>query len=173
LDLLYAAKSMSAMEHHFRERFIKTDRKATQVRRDMGAIKDQPAVLMADDDAEDCWLANEAFAESGKKVAFICVQDGLELMDYLAKQIAEDGSRGLPDLILLDLNMPRKDGREALIEIKADASLRHIPIVVLTTSEAEKDIAFTMKAGAESFITKPATFDDWVKTMKTLLVQWL
>lgn len=139
----------------------------------MGAMKDQPAVLMADDDAEDCWLANEAFAESGTQVAFFCVEDGLELMDYLAKHGAENGSRGLPDLILLDLNMPLKDGREALVEIKADASLKHIPIVVLTTSQAEKDIAFTMKAGAESFITKPATFDEWVKTMKSLAAQWL
>ena len=69
--------------------------------------------------------------------------------------------------------MPLKDGREALVEIKADASLKHIPIVVLTTSQAEKDIAFTMKAWAESFITKPATFDEWVKTMKSLAAQWL
>ena len=69
--------------------------------------------------------------------------------------------------------MPRKDGREALIEIKAEPALQHIPIVILTTSQDENDIAFTMKAGAESFITKPATFDEWVEMMKSLAESWL
>ncbi len=79
----------------------------------------QKTVLMADDDAEDCWLATEAFAKSGAKAAFSCVLDGVELMDYLSEHSRSDAKR-LPDLILLDLNMPRKDGWQAIIEIKAE-----------------------------------------------------
>ena len=132
----------------------------------------QQAVLMADDDAEDCLLATEAFAESGAGAAFSCVENGIELMNYLLER-ARSSPGELPQLILLDLNMPRKDGREALVEIKADPALQNIPIIILTTSQNEKDIAFTMKEGAESFITKPATFDEWVKIMKSLVKSWL
>ena len=133
---------------------------------------DQTAVLMADDDAEDCMLATEAFAQSGAKAAFSCVKDGVELMDYLSKCSRSD-AKSLPNLILLDLNMPRKDGRSALIEITSDPALQHILILILTTSKEEKDIAFSMKAGAKSFITKPATFDEWVEIMKSLAERWL
>jgi len=69
--------------------------------------------------------------------------------------------------------MPRKDGREAIIEIKAEPALKHIPIVILTTSKEEKDVAFSLKAGATAFITKPATFDEWVEIMKSLAESWL
>jgi CheY-like chemotaxis protein len=136
------------------------------------AGEDRAAVLMADDDAEDCMLAREAFAESGANAAFSCVEDGVELMDYLSKRSRSD-AKSLPHLILLDLNMPRKDGRSALIEIKSDPALQHIPIHILTTSKEERDIAFSMKAGAKSFITKPATFDEWVEIMKSLAERWL
>ena len=94
---------------------------------------------MADDDAEDCMLAAHAFAESGAKAAFSCVENGMELMDYLSEHSRSEAKR-LPDLILLDLNMPRKDGRQALIEIKSEPALQHIPIVILTTSKAQRDI---------------------------------
>jgi CheY-like chemotaxis protein len=137
------------------------------------AGEDRAAVLMADDDSEDCMLATEAFRKSGAKAAFSCVLDGVELMDYLSENLDGRGTRGLPKLILLDLNMPRKDGRSALIEIQSHPALRHIPILILTTSEEEKDIAFSMKAGAKSFITKPATFDEWVEIMKSLAERWL
>lgn len=130
-------------------------------------------VLIADDDAEDCMLATEAFRESGAQGAFSCVLDGVALMDYLADCMEGRGPQRLPDLILLDLNMPRKDGRTALVEIKSEPALQRIPIVILTTSEEQKDIAFTMKAGAESFITKPASFDEWVDIMKSLARSWL
>ena len=129
-------------------------------------------VLMADDDAEDCWLAAEAFAESGAKVAFSSVADGIELMNFLSEHSRSEAKR-LPDLILLDLNMPQKDGRQALIEIKSEPALRHIPIVILTTSEEHKDKDRTLKGGAESFITKPATFDEWVEISKSLAKSWL
>lgn len=127
---------------------------------------------MADDDTEDCFLATEAFLESGVDAAFSCVEDGVELMDYLAER-SHSEAEGLPSLILLDLNMPRKDGRKSLIEIKSDPALQHIPIIILTTSAAAKDIAFSMEAGANSFITKPATFSEWVKIMKSLAERWL
>ena len=129
-------------------------------------------VLMADDDAEDCLLATEAFAESGAKAAFSCVLDGVELMNQLTEH-SRSHSRGLPDLILLDLNMPRKDGWQALVEIKAEPALQHIPVVILTSSQEQEDADNTINAGAESFITKPATFDEWVKIMKTLAESWL
>jgi CheY-like chemotaxis protein len=129
-------------------------------------------VLMADDDEEDCLLATEAFLETGENAAFSCVGDGMKLMEYLFKHSRSKPIR-LPDLILLDLNMPRKDGREALLEIKSDPALKSIPIVILTTSEEKKDKEFTMKAGANSFITKPATFDEWIEMMRSLAGQWL
>jgi CheY-like chemotaxis protein len=127
---------------------------------------------MADDDAENCFLANEAFSESGVKATFLCVGNGVELMDYLTDHSRSEAKR-LPDLILLGLNMPRKNGRQALIEIKAEPSLQHIPIVILTTSADQNNVDLTLKAGAESFITKPATSDEWVEMMKSLAERWL
>jgi CheY-like chemotaxis protein len=135
-------------------------------------MEDQKTVLMADDDAEDCMLATEAFEATGAKAAFVCVEDGIRIMDYLT-ECSHSDSKGLPDLILLDLNMPRKDGRTALTEIRAEPALQHIPIVILTTSKEEKDIAFSLKAGAVSFITKPPTFTEWVQIMKSLAQRWL
>jgi len=132
----------------------------------------QRTVLMADDDPEDCWLATEAFAESGVNAHFSCVLDGVELMDHLSDR-ARTNTTELPSLILLDLNMPRKDGREALIEIKSEPTLKHIPIGILTTSKEEKDVAFSKQVGATSFITKPATFDEWIEIMKSLAETWL
>jgi CheY-like chemotaxis protein len=134
--------------------------------------ENQHSVLMADDDAEDCMLATEAFGASGVKATFSCVEDGQELMDHLLERSRFEAG-GLPDLILLDLNMPRKDGREALREIKAEPALQNIPIVILSTSKEDRDIAFSMKAGAESFITKPASFHEWVEIMKSLAELWL
>ena len=134
--------------------------------------KIQCAVLMADDDPDDCFLAKEAFTESGTKADFSCVEDGEELLDCLFEH-AHSGLYRLPKLILLDLNMPGKDGRLALREIKADPALREIPIVIFTTSEEEKDIVFAMKAGADLFITKPTNYDTWVETMKSLAMKWL
>lgn len=133
---------------------------------------DQKTVLMADDDAEDCMIADMAFSESGLKADFSCVKDGIELMQFLLDR-SRSGAGGIPDLILLDLNMPRKDGREALVEIKSEPSLQHIPVVILTTSNEEKDLAFSMAAGAESFLSKPATFDEWVRIMTSLAENWL
>lgn len=133
---------------------------------------DNKTVVMADDDADDCILAKEAFTESGVRASFSCVEDGMELLDYLTRHCAP-GEKDLPALILLDLNMPRKDGRAALVEIKSQPLLKGIPIVILTTSGEQRDIDFTTRAGADSFITKPESFDKWVEMMRSLAKTWL
>lgn len=131
-------------------------------------------ILLADDDADDRMLARDALVESRVANDLHFVEDGEQLLDYLYRrgQYESPESSPRPGLILLDLNMPRKDGREALQEIKADPSLRHIPIVVLTTSKAEEDIYRTYDLGVNSFITKPVTFDGLVKVMKVLGRYW-
>jgi len=131
-------------------------------------------ILMADDDPDDCMLAKEALAETCLANELYFVSDGEELLDYLYHRgkYAQLGSAPRPGLILLDLNMPKKDGREALKEIKADPNLRYIPIVVLTTSKAEEDIHRSYDLGANSFIVKPVTFSSLVEVMKTLRKYW-
>src|SRR6185437_11550778 len=131
-------------------------------------------ILLADDDADDRMLARDALAESRLANHLKFVEDGEQLMDYLCRRgnYASPEAAPWPGLILLDLNMPRKDGREALREIKGDPNLRHIPIVVLTTSKAEEDIYRTYNLGVNSFITKPVTFDGLVSVMRGLGRYW-
>jgi CheY-like chemotaxis protein len=131
-------------------------------------------ILVADDDAEDRMLVKEALEESRLVNHVKFVVDGEDLMDYLLNKgrYADTKQYPSPGLILLDLNMPRKDGREALKEIKADPKLRIIPIVVLTTSKAEEDILKTYDLGVSSFITKPVTFSALVDIMQTLGKYW-
>ena len=131
-------------------------------------------ILLADDDADDRLLTRDALAESRLANDLRFVEDGEELMQYLRRggPYANPETSPRPGLILLDLNMPRKDGREALREIKSDPSLRHIPIVVLTTSKAEEDIYRTYDLGVNSFITKPVTFDGLVNVMRGLGRYW-
>lgn len=126
-----------------------------------------PHILMADDDEDDCALARRAFKESGAPGILSCVEDGIELMASLRQ------SERPPALILLDLNMPRKDGRQTLKEIKAIPAFRDIPLVVLTTSREEKDAAYSRELGANSFFTKPSSFHEWVDMMKSLADSWL
>jgi CheY-like chemotaxis protein len=132
-------------------------------------------ILIADDDVDDREMIRDAFAESRLVNDVRFVKDGEELMEYLGHRgaYAKPGSAPKPGLILLDLNMPRKDGREALKEIKLDQGLRRIPVVVLTTSKAEEDIYRTYSLGVNSFITKPVTFDALVKVVKELGHYWL
>ncbi|PMB01307.1 two-component system response regulator [Fischerella thermalis CCMEE 5198] len=129
---------------------------------------------MADDDEDDCMLVREALAESRLTIDLRMVRDGEELMDYLYRhgRYADAHISPRPGLILLDLNMPKKDGREALREIKNDPELRTIPVVVLTTSKAEEDIYRTYNLGANSFIIKPVTFAALVEVMKTIGKYW-
>jgi CheY-like chemotaxis protein len=136
--------------------------------------KQSVIILMADDDEDDRLMAKEAFAEVKLLNDFHTVEDGEELMDYLHRKgkYADPRFSPRPGIILLDLNMPKKDGRQALKEIKADPSLRHIPIVVLTTSKAEEDILRSYDLGVNSFIIKPVTFDQLIDIMKTLTKYW-
>ncbi|MGB7442019.1 MAG: response regulator [Coleofasciculaceae cyanobacterium] len=131
-------------------------------------------ILMADDDPDDCMLAHEALGELHKSHDLRFVGDGEELLDYLYHRgkYTQRESAPRPALILLDLNMPKKDGREALKQIKSDPQLRNIPILVLTTSRAEEDIHHSYHLGANSFITKPVTFSSLVELMKTLSKYW-
>ena len=131
-------------------------------------------VLMADDDPEDRMLAQDALEEARLDNELHFVTDGEELIEYLNRrgEYEELKTQPLPGLILLDLNMPRKDGREALQEIKSNPKLRHIPIVVLTTSTAEVDIVKTYDLGVNSFITKPVTFEGLVDVMRGLGRYW-
>jgi len=129
---------------------------------------------MADDDPDDCLLAGEAFRENRLANDLHFVADGVELMDYLHRrgEYADGADAPRPMLVLLDLNMPKKNGREALAEIKADPSLCTIPIVVLSTSSAEEDILRTYQLGVNSFITKPVTFEGLVEVVKSLDHYW-
>lgn len=131
-------------------------------------------IVLADDDADDRKLTHDAFMENRLANEFHMVEDGEELMDYLYRRGKYESVRGepLPGLILLDLNMPRKDGREALKEIKADPDLRRIPIVVLTTSKAEEDILRSYDLGVNSYVTKPVTFKSLVELIKVLGRYW-
>lgn len=131
-------------------------------------------ILMADDDPDDRLMAREAFEESRLANQLFFVHDGVELMDYLHRRgdYADPAWSPRPGVILLDLNMPRKDGREALREIKDDAGLRRIPIVILTTSKAEEDILRSYDLGANSFITKPVTFESLVNVVRTISSYW-
>ena len=132
-------------------------------------------ILMADDDADDRQMTKEAFEESRLVNDLRFVEDGVELMDYLQRRgrYTDPASSPRPGLILLDLNMPKKDGREALAEIKADPKLRSIRVVVMTTSKAEEDIARTYDLSAASYITKPVTFTALADVVKTLGKYWL
>lgn len=131
-------------------------------------------ILMADDDPDDCLLAREALAESRLANDLHFVSDGEELMDYLYQRgkYSVPGSAPRPSLILLDLNMPKKDGREVLNELKSDPHLRQIPVLVLTTSQAEEDILRSYYLGANSYITKPVTFSSLIEVMQTLSKYW-
>lgn len=132
-------------------------------------------ILMADDDADDRQMTLEAFSESRLANDLRFVEDGAELMDYLYRRnkYTDPALSPRPGLILLDLNMPKKDGREALREIKADPKLRSIRVVVMTTSKAEQDIVRTYDLGAESYVTKPVTFASLVDVVRTLGKYWL
>lgn len=140
----------------------------------MNRLRRSVPILIADDDEDDRDMIRDALKESRLINNLHCVKDGEELMDYLHHRgkFEDQMKNPLPGLILLDLNMPRMDGREALREIKTNARLRQIPVVVLTTSQAEEDIFRTYDLGVNSFITKPVSFESLVKVMKALGHYW-
>jgi len=132
-------------------------------------------VLMADDDEDDLLLVSKAFGAAGIPVELRSVLDGEELLEYLFRRSKYEDSYLFPEpnLILLDLNMPRKDGREVLAEIKAHPILRQIPVVVLTTSSEALDIKECCEMGASSFVTKPNSFNALVDLLSTVVKYWL
>ena len=130
---------------------------------------------MADDDADDRQLTREAFDEAKICNELRFVEDGAELLEYLQRRgkYADPASSPRPGIILLDLNMPKVDGREALTRIKLDPDLKRLPVVVLTTSKAEIDIVRSYNLSAASYITKPVTFDGLVEVVRMLGRYWL
>lgn len=130
------------------------------------------SILVAEDDADDRVLLSDAFTESGVEVSIEFVADGVELMARLAERdLAAD--EVLPDLVLLDLNMPRMDGREALRAIRDSERLRHLPAIILTTSNAELDIRLSYQLGANSYVTKPRRFEELITVLRSLERYWM
>lgn len=146
-----------------------------------GSRENRKIVLVADDDADDCLLIKDALSDNGFNWDVRFVGDGIELMEYLEScerqeeqgigvpASSEEGREGcFPALILLDLNMPRKGGREALKEISVDSRLNRIPIVILTTSDEPQDVALCRSLGAKMFITKPNMYHEWLEKLGSL-----
>ena len=127
-------------------------------------------IVMADDDEEDCMLAREALEEAKLSNEFHVVSDGEELLQFLRNEgpYGNIAKYRRPGLILLDLNMPKVDGRQALAEIRGDEKLKDIPVVVMTTSQAEEDVIRSYATGANSYITKPVSFEGLVEVMRSL-----
>lgn len=131
-------------------------------------------VLYAEDDEDDRKLTVDALQASRLANDLRTVRDGEELMDYLLRRgtYADPATSPAPDIILLDLNMPRKSGQEALREIKASPGLRHIPVIVLTTSKTEEDIFRSYDLGASSYVTKPVTFSSMIRILDEIGRYW-
>ncbi len=141
----------------------------------MGPNAEQTTVLIVDDDDDDRMMIRDAFRESGLHNPLRFAVDGEELMSYLRRegQFVDTIAYPTPGLILLDLNMPRKDGREALREIKGDPALKYIPVIVLSTSRSPDDIARSYQHGANSFISKPGSYMALLEMVQSLSRFWL
>jgi CheY-like chemotaxis protein len=129
-------------------------------------------ILLVEDSPDDVELTREGLKEGKVWHNLSVVSDGVEALEFLRRQ-GRHGNAPQPDIVLLDLNLPRKDGREVLAEVKVDPRLKHIPIVVLTTSNAEQDILKSYKLHANAYITKPVDLDKSFSVMKTLEDFWL
>jgi CheY-like chemotaxis protein len=124
-------------------------------------------VLLVEDDPGDALMTQEAFEHHKIRNTLHVVKDGVEALAFLRRE-GEHANAPRPGLILLDLNLPRKDGREVLAEVKADAELRHIPVVVLTTSDAEEDILRSYSLHANAYVTKPVDFDRFIEVVRQI-----
>jgi CheY-like chemotaxis protein len=124
-------------------------------------------VLLVDDDPGDTLMIREAFEHNKVRNALECVADGVQAMQYLRRE-GEYRGAARPDLILLDLNLPRKDGREVLAEIKSDPVLATIPVVVLTTSHAEEDVLKSYQLHANAYVTKPVDFERFIEVVRQI-----
>lgn len=132
-------------------------------------MKHPSSILIVDDDADDRDIIRDAFSTNNDRVEYVPLENGDALLQYLH----DKGFNGLPALIMLDLNMPGKDGREALKEIKSNAAFQKIPIIVFTTSSSDRDKQTAYESGANCFVTKPDTFDKLVDVTSAILKLWL
>jgi CheY-like chemotaxis protein len=141
----------------------------------MNSQYNNKTILMVDDDPDDFFLVRDAFWQSGFQGKLHLVSDGQELMEYLCRcgKLRRLHKSPLPSLILLDLHMPGKDGREALLEIKNDPDFRRIPIVIFTSSREEEDVSYCYELGANSYVNKPASFDALVALIGKLGEYWI
>ena len=140
---------------------------------DLNATRFKPIeILLAEDNPGDARLTLEGFKDARVRNKISVVEDGFEVMAYLRGE-GPYADAAVPDLILLDLNMPKKDGREVLAEIKADENLRHIPVLVFTVSSADKDILEAYSLQASAYITKPIDFGDFLRVINSLTDFWL
>jgi CheY-like chemotaxis protein len=130
-------------------------------------------ILIAEDDADDRFLLQSAFEENGFTDRLHFVENGIELIDFLNTTVVDDSGAKAPHFILLDLNMPKKDGREVLKEIKQNRLLKRIPVVVLSTTNNEQDMKRCYELGANSYITKPNSFESLIKTVAALRTYWI
>ena len=133
---------------------------------------DKALIVIAEDDVDDRFLVKTAFEESGYTDTLMFVENGVELLELLQKQ-QKEGVMALPNLILLDLNMPKKDGREALREIKQDATLCKIPVIIFSTTNNMQEIARCYETGANSYITKPNSFEQLINILATVRNYWI
>ncbi|MBC7553250.1 MAG: response regulator [Taibaiella sp.] len=130
-------------------------------------------ILIAEDDADDRFLLNAAFEENGFKDRLEFVENGVELLEYLHNLAQSEHSPRMPSFILLDLNMPKKDGREVLREIKQSQHFKKIPVIIFSTTNNEQEMRRCYELGANSYITKPNSFENLIKTVSVLRGYWL
>ncbi|MCB0653639.1 MAG: response regulator [Saprospiraceae bacterium] len=134
--------------------------------------KRQVNILLIEDNSGDIWLTREAFKQSNKNTNLEVVTDGVEAYNYLKKKDPYQ-DKPLPDLILLDLNLPKWDGRDVLEKVKTDEDLKHIPIIILTTSNAKKDVINCYKLYANCFITKPVDYESFFLIIQQIEGFWI
>jgi len=130
-------------------------------------------ILIAEDDADDRFLLKSAFEENGFKDQLHFVENGIELMDFLKNVISRGLLAKMPRFILLDLNMPKRDGREVLKEIKQNPYLKKIPVIIFSTTSNEQEMRRCYELGANSYITKPNSFEGLIKTVSALRSYWI
>ena len=132
-------------------------------------------ILVAEDDIDDRFLLETAFAEKGYNEKLTFVENGIELIDFLNNQLSENGQQtgSLPRFILLDLNMPKKDGREALKEIKQEKRFKKIPVIVFTTNKNENEIRRCYELGANTYVVKPVGFDSLLESIEDIRADWV
>ena len=139
----------------------------------MSKTKPPFVILLAEDEPADAHLVKMAFSENKLLVDLHCVLDGREVLEFLHKQGNRFAEAPRPDIILLDLNMPRMDGRECLAALKLDKNLCDIPVVILTTSNVQRDVLASYKLGAAGFITKPVDVNEFIEVVRKLGDYWM